>query len=357
MDKVSRQPSNKQRTTRQEVAKHANVSVAVVSYVVNNGPRPVAAATRSRVEQSIKELGYYPNELARNLRRQNSLTIGLVIPSVANAVYAEIAEGLDRVCVANGYQLLLLDSHHDTKREKRLVQLLRSKQVDGVVIQPTQDPRPLIKPLLEAHIPVVLIEHDVPNAHCITLSDVEGGRLATEHLLKLGHKRIAIIREKPLGSLSYQRFEGYQHALLKYKAPFDPNLVVAIDSINHEAGCAAMQQLLALKNPPTAVFTHNDVLALGAMHAIKEAGLNIPEDISVVGYDDIRSAAYFSPPLTTVRLAKHELGREAGRIVLEHIKSSTSSFQKVVLPVELVVRASTSVPGKASSTKKGRQAM
>jgi DNA-binding LacI/PurR family transcriptional regulator len=305
----------------------------------------VATKTRSRVEQAIKELGYYPNEFARNLRRQNSSTIGLIIPSISNAVYAEIAEGLDSVCVANGYQLLLLDSYNDTKREKRLVHLLRSKHVDGVVMQPKENLKVLLKPLQDAHIPVVLIDHAVPNAHCITLNDFEGGRLATEHLLALGHKRIGIIREKPLRSLSYQRFEGYQQALSSHKVAFDSNLVIEIDWISHEAGCVAMQHLLSLPSPPTAVFTHNDVLALGAMHAIENAGLKTPKDISIVGYDDISSAAYLSPPLTTVRLAKRELGREAGRIILGHLQASTETvFQTVTLPVELVIRASTSAP-------------
>lgn len=344
---MTKRHTKQRRATRQEVAELAGVSVAVVSYVVNNGPRPVAAETKERVEQAIKELGYYPNEFARNLRRQNSSTIGLIMPSITNAVYAEIAEGLDSVCVEHGYQLLLLDSHHDTKREKRLVHLLRSKHVDGVVMQPKEDPETLIKPLQDAHIPIVLIAHCVTNAHCITLSDFEGGRLATEHLLKLGHQRIGIICEKPLGSLSYQRFEGYQYALRSHNIAFGASLVVEVDWISHESGCTAMQQMLSLASPPTAVFTHNDVLALGAMHAITESGLSIPKDISVVGYDDISSAAYFSPPLTTVRLAKHELGREAGRIILGYIQAYTETeFQTVNLPVELIIRASTSSPRK-----------
>lgn len=348
----------KQRVTRQEVADRANVSVAVVSYVINNGPRPVAAETRKRVEQAIKDLGYYPNEFARNLRRQNSLTIGLVIPSIANTVYAEIAEGLDRVCAADGYELLILDSHFDLEREKRLIQLLRSKQVNGVVIQPLQDAKHLLEPLQEARIPVVLLQDDVPNVHSISLSDFEGGLLATKHLLELGHESIAMIKGKPYRVLSYQRFDGYKQALKDYGVNFDSDYVIEVEPTeDHQPGYEAMRQLLALKRPPTAVFIHNDVLALGAMHAVQEAGLSIPKDISIVGYDDISSAVYFSPPLTTVKMAKHELGREAGRIVLEHIQSVKKvSFQKISLPVELIVRASTLAPkgSSRSSTATGK---
>jgi DNA-binding LacI/PurR family transcriptional regulator len=342
------------RATREEVAEHAGVSVAVVSYVVNNGPRPVATETRERVERAIKELGYYPNEFARNLRRNNSLTIGLIFPSIANTVHAEIAEGLDRVCVANGYELLILDSHFDVKREKRLVQILRSKQVNGVVIQPLQDPRLIIGPLQDANIPVVLIEDDVPNVHCIDLSDFEGGVLATKHLVDLGHTRIAMIKAKPFRVLSYQRFEGYKKVLADYQIALNPAYVVEVEhSETHQAGYEAMRTLLSLAQPPTAVFSHNDVLALGAMHAIQETGLSIPEDISIVGHDDISSAAYFSPPLTTVRLAKEELGREAGRIIFEHIQAKKYSFQKVSLPVELIERASTAA--KKSKRKASRK--
>lgn len=320
------------------------MSVAVVSYVVNGGPRPVAAATRARVEQAIQELGYYPNEFARNLRRRHSSTVGLVVPSLGNAVYAEIAAGLDHACTAQGYELLLLDSHHDPKREKRLVQLLLSKQVDGVVMQPRQHPLPLIRPLQQAHVPVVLIEHDLATAHCLVLDDFRGGQLATEHLLALGHRRIGLVREGSLGDLSRLRLEGYRAALTSFGVSFDAALVIETPQISHDAGYTAMQRLLALVSPPTAVFTHNDVLALGALHAVTRAGLSVPGDISVVGYDDISSSAYLSPPLTTVRLVKHDLGLEAGRLVLDLIQSGPRPCKTVTLPVELIVRGSSASP-------------
>ncbi|MCA9839343.1 MAG: LacI family DNA-binding transcriptional regulator [Trueperaceae bacterium] len=331
---------HKQRVTRQEVADRAKVSVAVVSYVINNGPRPVAPQTRARVEQAIAELGYYPNESARNLSRQNSHTIGLVIPSISNVVYAEIAEGLDSVCGENGYQLLILDSHASTKRERKLVNLLRSKQVDGVVMQPIQEPTQLIKPLKAAGIPTVLIDQQIPDVHCIMFNDFEGGQLATEHLLSLGHKRIAIIREKDRQSLSQRRYEGYLESLRTAGIIARETLVEKAES-SHQGGFEAMQRLLALEHLPTAVFTHNDVIALGAMHAIFQAGLTIPNDISIVGYDDITSAAFYNPPLTTIRLAKHKIGQEAGKIIFDSLKTKATTFRTLAIDVDLVVRSST----------------
>ena len=334
----------KRRVTRKDVAERAGVSVTVVSYVVNNGPRPVSPATRARVEKAIEELGYYPNELARSLRRQRSLTIGLLIPNLTNPVYAEIARNMEDVCTEAGYLVLLCDSARDSAQEKRFVRMLRAKQVDGVVMIPSQNPLELIAILQAARIPSVVLEHDLPETHFIAIDDLEGGRLGTQHLLSLGHRRIGLIRRYPSSALSTERFTGYRQAIESAGFAFDPSLVVQCEA-GQAAGYQAMQQLLALPEPPTAVFTHNDVLALGAMHAIWEAGLSIPDDISIVGYDDIVSSGYLTPPLTTVMFPKAEMGRQAAHTILQLVQDGDDlPPRKVVLPVELVVRASTGPP-------------
>jgi DNA-binding LacI/PurR family transcriptional regulator len=197
---------------------------------------------------------------------------------------------------------------------------------------------------VQAQIPVVVLEHDLPNVHCIVMNEKQGGRLATQHLIDLGHRRIALIKRTPNSALSRERFTGYQQALAAAGIPYDPHLVCEC-AAGQMAGAQAMQQLLALVQPPTAVFTHNDVLAMGALHAIRQAGLTVPGDISVVGYDDITSAAYFVPPLTTVRSPKAELGALAGRTILELVRQKNGQPpQTITLPVELVVRASTALP-------------
>jgi LacI family transcriptional regulator len=222
--------------------------------------------------------------------------------------------------------------------------MLRAKQVDGVVITPHCEPLALIEPLRQARIPVVVLEHDLPGVDCIAIDEVTGGRLATQHLIDLGHQRIGIIRRASSSALSSQRFVGYQQALAAAGLAFDPSLVVDC-AAGHAAGALAMQQLLALPQPPTAVFSHNDVLAMGAVHAIQRAGLSVPHDISVVGYDDITSAAYYMPPLTTVRCPKAEIGALAGRTILQLVQhKAVIPPQTITLPVELVVRASTAPP-------------
>jgi len=332
------------RVTHKDVAERAGVSVATVSYVLNNGPRPVAPETRLKVEDAVAELGYYPNELARSLRLQQSSTIGLILPNVMNPVFGEIAHQLESVCTQEGFLVLLCNSDRQHDREERFIQMLRAKQVDGVVITPHSEPLSLIKPLVQARIPIVVLEHDLPGVHCIAIDELQGGHIATQHLIKLGHRRIALLRRTPTSALSTQRFVGYQQALAAAGLPLDPQLVIECAS-GQAAGAQAIQQLLTLSNPPTAVFTHNDVLAMGALHAIHSAGLAVPDDISVVGYDDITSAAYFVPPLTTVQSPKAEMGVLAGQTILQLVRHTGEQPPLTrVLPVELVVRSSTAPP-------------
>ena len=335
--------------TRKDVAERAGVSVAVVSYVVNDGPRPVSPETRRRVERAIEELEYYPNELARSLSRKQTGIIGLIIPSLLNPVYAEIADSLTRHCATEGYRVILGSSgrHHQTEVE--FAKSLRSKKVDGVIMIPSESPEEILKPLQQAHIPTVVLEHELPNTHCIAIDDLQGGHLATQHLLSLGHRRIGMIRRRPTTALSRMRYVAFQDTLQAAHISLDPTLVIECEA-GQASGYASMQKLLALPEPPTAVFAHNDVLAMGAMSAIYQAGLAVPHDVSIVGYDDTISSAYLNPPLTTIKLPIAEMGHAAGKKILGLIKNGNSfSPGTTTLPVELIVRASTAPPGAASS--------
>lgn len=334
----------RRRVSHKDVAERAGVSVATVSYVVNNGPRAVSPEARGRVESAIAELGYYPNELARSLRLQQSSTIGAVVPRMTNPVYAEIIRDLENVCSKQGYLVMLCNTERQPDREKKLVQMLRAKQVDGVVITPHAEPEKLIEPLLKARIPVVVLEHDIPGVHCIGIDELHGGFIATQHLLELGHRRIALLKHKPTSALSTRRSLGYAYALEQAGLTPDLSLIIECDG-THQAGDVATRRLLKQKHPPTAIVAHNDVLAIGALHAIRSVGLSVPEDVSVVGYDDIASAAYLEPPLTTVRSPKAQMGALAGQTLLELIRDSESLAPGMVtLPVELIVRESTRPP-------------
>jgi LacI family transcriptional regulator len=309
--------------------------------VVNDGPRPVSPETRLKVERAIEELGYYPNELARSLSRKQTAIIGLIIPSLINPVYAEIADSLTRYCAVEGYRVILGSSgrHHQT--EVQFAKSLRAKRVDGVIIIPSESPQEILQPLQQAQIPAVVLEHELPNTHCIAIDDLQGGQLATRHLLSLGHRRIAMIRRKPSSALSHLRYVAFRDVLQAANNPLNPDLVIESEA-GQAGGYASMQRLLALSRPPTAVFAHNDVLAMGAISAICHAGLRVPQDISVIGYDDIINSAYLNPPLTTVRFPVAEMGRAAGKMILDLIKNGKSFSPKTTtLPVNLIIRAST----------------
>lgn len=338
--------TRRKQVTRKDVALRAGVSVAVVSYVVNDGPRPVSPETRAKVVEAIEELGYYPNELARSLSRKTTATVGLITPNLTNPVYAEIAESLESICSTEGYLVLLGATGRDLDREKKLARILRSKQVDGVVMIPSGAVKAALQPLRQAHIPTVVLEHDLPDTHCIAIDDLRGGRLATKYLLELGHRRVGLIKRVPSSALSYLRAIGYRQVLEEADIPFEPELVVE-SKAGLAGGYESMRQLLALAKPPTAVFTHNDVLAAGAMRAIADAGLTVPEDISVVGYDDTASSSYLNPALTTIKFPVAEMGRQAGQIILQLAQDEASvPTQTLLLPIELVIRASTAPPAR-----------
>jgi LacI family transcriptional regulator len=341
--------AKRKRVTRKEVAERAGVSVAVVSYVVNDGPRPVTPETRAKVEMAIEELGYVPSELARGLRLQQSSTIGLMTPDFTNPVYGEKAEAIQEVCLPNGYLMLFVYSGNNPEREKKLLHMFRAMHVDGVIMQPlTSDPLGVIRPLQQVNTPVVLLQHDCCGVPCVVLADVQGGQLATQHLLDLGHRRVGLVKGRlPSAARAEERLIGYRQTLEAAGIEPDPALVIASD-VTQNGGYQAMQQLLALPQPPTAVFCHNDVLALGAMHATQAAGLSIPGDISVVGFDDTAGSAHLAPPLTTIRFSRKEMGRQAATILFQAIEQGEEYEPHTVeLPVELVVRASTGPPRQA----------
>jgi DNA-binding LacI/PurR family transcriptional regulator len=286
--------------------------------------------------------------LARSLSRKQTAIIGLIIPSLLNPVYAEIADSLTRYCATEGYRVILGSSgrHHQTEVE--FAKSLRAKRVDGVIMIPSESPEEILQPLHQAHIPTVVLEHELPNTHCIAIDDLQGGQLATQHLLSLGHRRIGMIRRKPSTALSRMRFVAFQDTLQAAQIALDPDLVIESEA-GQASGYISMQKLLALPEPPTAVFAHNDVLAMGAMSAIYQAGLTVPDDMSIVGYDDIIHSAYLNPPLTTIKLPIAEMGHAAGKKILDLIKNGNSFTPgTTTLPVELIVRASTAPPRAAS---------
>jgi LacI family transcriptional regulator len=312
--------------------------------VINNGPRSVSVEAKERVLKAIANLGYHPSDVARSLRTQRTLTIGLVIPDITNPYYGEMAQAVEEVSFQHGYTVILAHSSHLPERELRYSQVLRSKQVDGVIFLPvTPDLEPVYS-LGRAGIQVVILERVVPGYACIMADEHQAGYLATRHLLELGHRRIGCIVLAGDSTGSIARVEGYRAALAEARVAPQRSWIVESE-YGYAAGEMAARQFLHLPQRPTAVVAHNDLIAIGAIKAFGDAGLQVPGDISVVGFDDIAAASYVQPPLTTIATPKRQMGRAAIETLLRLLGSKDRTpLGTIKLAVNLVVRGSTGPP-------------
>jgi LacI family transcriptional regulator len=330
--------------TIRDVAARAGVSSTTVSHVINN-TRPVSAELRTRVEAAMAELGFQPNALARSLRRKQTRTLGMIVPDSANPFFAEVGRGIEDTSFAAGYSIILCNSDGARARELLYLDLLVQKQVDGVLLVPTGDHAELAARLRTRNIPVVVIDRDVSDtpidrAH---IDNVAGGYIATRHLLNLGHRRIGYIGGLPHLSPVPDRSAGYLRALQEACLPADDRLIVA-GNFRDVGGYSGAQALFALPDPPTAIFAGNDLMAIGALAAARDAGIAVPADLSLVGFDDIHLAGYINPPLTTVAQPKYELGVVAAELLLARLAEPDLPPQRRLLQAHLVVRRSTAAP-------------
>lgn len=324
--------------TLKMVAEKAGVSVNTASRAINNKP-DINEETKKRVLNIAQELGYVRNDTAVALRTKKTGTIGVVIADNRNPFYAEVLNGMEVAAREKNYHIILANTQRDYQKEEEAINLLLAKRVDGLLIAPVQDRDNDIKNLIETNIPFVIVGRDFENIEvdAVYNDEIKGGFLATEYLIKKGHKRIALINGFLHKSPAKGRLEGYKKALKRYGIPFDDSLVTVGD-IDIKDGYERTRQMLEKNLDFTAIFAYNDMMAFGAMQAIKEKGLRIPEDIGLVGYDDIPFSSLISPSLTTIRLKKQELGAESVKLLLSRINGSREKTKKIMLDVEFVER-------------------
>lgn len=324
--------------TLKMVAERAGVSVNTASRAINN-KSDINEETKKRILKVAQELGYVQNATAVALRTKKTRTLGVVIADNRNPFYAEVLNGMEMAAKEKNYHIILVNTQRDYKKEEEAINLLLAKRVDGLLITPVQDRDDDIKNLIDANIPFVVVGRDFENIEvdAVYNDEVKGGFLATEYLIKKGHKRIALIDGFLYKSPAKGRLEGYKRALNKYKIPSDDSLI-SVGDINIEDGYERTKQMLEKNLDFTAIFVYNDMMAFGAMQAIKEKSLGIPEDIGLVSYDDIPFSSLISPPLTTIRLKKQDLGVESLKLLLSRINGIRKKVKKVMLNVELIVR-------------------
>jgi DNA-binding LacI/PurR family transcriptional regulator len=341
--------------TIKDVASAAGVSIATVSRVLNNSPHRVAEKTQQEVLKIVKDLDFRPSKLAAGLKSTRSAAIGLIFPSfVAGTFYSEIFHAIEDEAVRNGYGIILGSSYGETGKEELLINLLRERRVDGLIIIPSSPGVDLkYYRRLEKGIPLVFVDRYFPQIDTdrVTTNNVKGAYLAIEHLIRLGHKKIAFLSgpEAPCTSIS-DRIEGYRKALTDHNIHFR-KIIETEKNINKQKGCAykAIKSFLKNGSRISAIFAVNDNVAIGALRAIWEAGLRVPDDIAVIGYDDDEMGPFLPIPLTSIAQQKAEMGKLAITLLLERIQQGRRISRHICLEPELVVRSSC---GATSSSRK-----
>jgi LacI family transcriptional regulator, repressor for deo operon, udp, cdd, tsx, nupC, and nupG len=341
--------------TLREVAELAGVSSRTVSNVVN-GYANVTEHTRARVERAVEQLGYRPNVLARNLAQGRSGQIAVVVPYLDTPYFSELLQGIIRAARKQGYNVLVDQTDGDPDHERMLISHGRSRLLfDGVIFSPLGlDQQALADH--DPHLPLVILGERISQGTFdhIGIDDVTASRQATEHLLDLGRRRLAAIGDQPYptGEAAQLRTRGFREAHQSRNVPLHEELIIATPRFNRADGAGAMRHLLDLPEPPDAVFCYSDLVALGAIHVLTSRGLRIPEDVAVIGYDDIEDGAYSNPPVSTISPDKEMIATTAVERVLLRITSRTPlPGMELRAPHHLVIRESTG--GRAATSRTG----
>ncbi len=326
--------------TMSDVAREAGVSLMTVSRVVN-GKGEVSPATRQRVAQVIERLGYRPSGIARGLVTRRTGTLGLVVPDIANPFFSEVARGAEHVAHAQGYNVFLCNTEEDMRRESAVLGSLQEKRVDGIVLCSSRLDDSELQAAVAQYTPLVLVNRQIENgsAGTVLVDDEAGGQIATQHLLQTGRRTVGLIAGPPTSHSGRLRVRGYRAALAAAGLGFDPALVLPCSPVV-EGGQEAARALLKACPSLTGLFCYNDLVAVGALQTCVELGWRVPDDLAIVGFDDIPLAALVTPPLTTCHVPRYELGARAVRLLLSQIDGRPTDCQDIVVQPELVVRAS-----------------
>lgn len=327
--------------TIKDVARESGVSIATVSRVVN-GTGYVSESTRKKVEAAVARLGYSPNHFARSLSSGSTRTVGAVFPDISNPFFPAVARGLDDVLTSNGYLLVICNTDNDERQEEALVSALLEKRVDGIVfVTGGRDPGELLRGV-SAEVPIAVIDREVKGVECdvVTCDSYKGAYELTRHLIDSGHRKIAFISGPPHLSTSQKRLAAFQAAM--EEAGLDGRGPVYCGDFSYEAGYSIARDILSAPQGVTAVFAANDLMAIGAMRRFLDAGVMVPAQMAVAGFDDIQMASVVRPSLTTVAQPAYRMGAAAAEVLIERLKGGTCQpFQLKVLEPTLVVRDST----------------
>lgn len=335
------------RATISDVASEAGVHPSTVSRVLNDHVgSTIRPATRERVLAAADRLGYRPSALARSLRLQRTLTLGMLVPDITNPFFSSIIKGAEDAALERGYNLILCNSEDDPEREATYLRLLRGRQVDGVLIASSQMADATIAQLRAESFPFVLLNRAAQNDEDLAVV-VDNHAAAVEviaHLAALGHHRVGHIAGPQNTTTGVDRREGYETGVLANGLADELDLVVEADAFSEEAGDRALGIMLAGPARPTAVFAANDLIAIGMLQRLRRIGASVPGDLSIVGFNDIPLAGLLEPALTTVRVPQLEMGVAGARLLIDRVEGRPISEIRLTLPTQLVIRASSAAP-------------
>lgn len=326
--------------TIQDVAKLAGISTATVSRVLNNYPH-IREDVRDRVLVAIKHLNYEPNRVAQRLRANRSRLIGIVVTDITNPFFNAIMASIEAVFFDQGFSVLMSNTNAIPRKELDYLHMMENEEIAGLIIAPSSENVDQVAEMAEAGLPIVVLDRRMPNARVdmVLADNVAGAQSAIDHLVSLGHRRIGHIGGRMALSSGRERYEGYKLAMEKHGLPIADGWVRFGDQ-QHASGYARALELLDETHPPTAWFVANNMMTLGALNAIHDRGKHIPDDIAIVGFDDMPWSISLNPPLTVVAQPTLEIGQLASNMLLERIEQPELPSRMVVLDTKLIIRAS-----------------
>ncbi|HOU14849.1 MAG TPA: LacI family DNA-binding transcriptional regulator [Anaerolineae bacterium] len=331
---------NRKRVTIQDVAEAAGVSRQTVSRAINELGE-ISPETRAHVLRIAEEMGYRPSSIARGLATQHTGTLGLIVPDVANPFFSEVARGAEHQAYAKGYNVFLCNTDEDPQREVAVLRSLEDKRVDGVVLCSSRLDEATLRAALTNHSSVVLINRQLRGNDfgAVMIDDKLGGQTITQHLLRAGHQAIGFLTGPPASRSGRKRVEGFLATLMAVGVPYQQDWLLPC-APTVEGGQEAALALLTHHPELTALFCYNDLVAVGALQAAAELRRAVPDDLAIAGFDDIPLAALVTPPLTTCRVCRYDMGAQAMGMLLERIAGCTDECQRIVVTPELIIRAS-----------------
>lgn len=309
-----------------DIAKLAGVSHTTVSRALRNSPL-ISPETKLRIQMISKQIGYHPSVAARSLKTHRSQVLGVIVSHIADPFFSEILQGIDDVAQFNGYSMFIAAAQHDPLKEQTIIKTMLEHRVDGVILCSPHLTAEQNHQLHSFEIPIVAINNQGSEDYEFSIShdDIDGSRQACRHLIGLGHSRIAYLGNSTSGRTTHDRFLGYQRAMLENGLPINEGYVQEVDGNNASEGLAGVERYLSLQVRPSAIICYNDLVAMGVLKGLHQAGINVPEDISITGFDNILYSDFTQPPLTTIDQPKRFLGAEAARLMLQQLTSNDDS--------------------------------